>query len=208
MPKIPADFQRGIPAFAPRLPGPPGDGPPRMRKERRRGRAPGGAPGSEREAAATPDSEAGKSGSARNRKPVAGKALPFDHALLFYSFAKGAFPAGRTAGHTAGHTAGGPENAAAKMLARGQEFWTAFIPAKRENEYRKNDHVEVDESLVGSPGFKPVREALTLSWVGSIPTHLRHVFRPVLSAAPRCLPPLTQAYRRPETERPSYFSLA
>jgi len=34
--------------------------------------------------------------------------------------------------------------------------------------------MEVDESLVGSPGFKPVREALTLSWVGSIPTHLRH----------------------------------
>lgn len=34
-------------------------------------------------------------------------------------------------------------------------------------------HMEMDESLVGSPGFKPVREALTLSWVGSIPTHLR-----------------------------------
>ena len=33
---------------------------------------------------------------------------------------------------------------------------------------------EVDESLVGSPDFKSVREALTLSWVGSIPTHLRH----------------------------------
>ena len=32
----------------------------------------------------------------------------------------------------------------------------------------------MDESLVGSPGFKPVREALTLSWVGSIPTRLRH----------------------------------
>lgn len=33
---------------------------------------------------------------------------------------------------------------------------------------------EMDESLVGSPGFKPVREALTLSRVGSIPTRLRH----------------------------------
>ena len=33
----------------------------------------------------------------------------------------------------------------------------------------------MDESLVGSPGFKPVREALTLSWVGSIPTRLRHL---------------------------------
>jgi hypothetical protein len=32
----------------------------------------------------------------------------------------------------------------------------------------------MDESLVGSPDFKSVREALTLSWVGSIPTHLRH----------------------------------
>ncbi len=32
----------------------------------------------------------------------------------------------------------------------------------------------MDESLVGFPGFKPVREALTLSWVGSIPTRLRH----------------------------------
>ena len=31
----------------------------------------------------------------------------------------------------------------------------------------------MDESLVGSPGFKPVREALILSWVGSIPTRLR-----------------------------------
>ena len=34
--------------------------------------------------------------------------------------------------------------------------------------------LEMDESLVGSPGFKPVCEALTLSWVGSIPTRLRH----------------------------------
>ena len=36
---------------------------------------------------------------------------------------------------------------------------------------------EMDESLVGSPGFKPVREALTLSWVGSIPTRLRQILR-------------------------------
>ncbi len=36
-----------------------------------------------------------------------------------------------------------------------------------------NSYKEMDESLVGSPGFKPVREALTLSWVGSIPTRLR-----------------------------------
>ena len=35
----------------------------------------------------------------------------------------------------------------------------------------------MDESLVGSPGFKPVCEALTLSWVGSIPTRLRHFHR-------------------------------
>ena len=32
----------------------------------------------------------------------------------------------------------------------------------------------MDGALVAPPGFKPVREALTLSWVGSIPTHLRH----------------------------------
>ena len=37
-----------------------------------------------------------------------------------------------------------------------------------------NRSAEMDESLVGSPGFKPVREALKLSWVGSIPTRLRH----------------------------------
>ena len=35
--------------------------------------------------------------------------------------------------------------------------------------------MEMDESLVGSPGFKPVCEALTLSWVGSIPTRLRQM---------------------------------
>ena len=34
-------------------------------------------------------------------------------------------------------------------------------------------NLEMDESLVGSPGFKPVREVLTLPWVGSIPTRLR-----------------------------------
>lgn len=33
----------------------------------------------------------------------------------------------------------------------------------------------MDESLVGSPGFKPVCEALTLSRVGSIPTRLRQL---------------------------------
>ena len=46
-------------------------------------------------------------------------------------------------------------------------------------------HAEVDESLVGSPGFKPVREVLTLPWVGSIPTHLRHS-RPAVGPLGRC----------------------
>ena len=38
-------------------------------------------------------------------------------------------------------------------------------------------NLEMDESLVGSPGFKPVREVLTLPWVGSIPTRLRQFLR-------------------------------
>ena len=36
--------------------------------------------------------------------------------------------------------------------------------------------LEMNASLVGAPGFKPACLALTLSWVGSIPTHLRHGF--------------------------------
>ena len=44
--------------------------------------------------------------------------------------------------------------------------------------------LEMDESLVGSPGFKPVREALILSWVGSIPTHLRQPARPPAACQP------------------------
>ncbi len=36
-------------------------------------------------------------------------------------------------------------------------------------------YVEMDESLVGFPGFKPVCEVLTPPWVGSIPTHLRQM---------------------------------
>ena len=38
----------------------------------------------------------------------------------------------------------------------------AVNTARRKFNYREMDHAEVDESLVGSPGFKPVREALTL----------------------------------------------
>ena len=33
----------------------------------------------------------------------------------------------------------------------------------------------MDESLVDSPDFKPARGALTLSQIGSIPMHLRHI---------------------------------
>ena len=46
-------------------------------------------------------------------------------------------------------------------------------------------NLEMDESLVGSPGFKPVREVLTLPWVGSIPTRLRQFPRcPVRARRP------------------------
>ena len=38
--------------------------------------------------------------------------------------------------------------------------------------------MEMDGALVAPPGFKPACLALILSWVGSIPTHLRH-FPPI-----------------------------
>ena len=77
--------------------------------------APGRGPATSGRVSLQRDPKGGGSEIICNRRTVAGKALPFDDALLFYNLAYRTVPAGCTAGRT--------ETGATKILAR----WPGFL---------------------------------------------------------------------------------